>query len=71
MTTPQPNSEKHMTWEEFLSTFPALLIPIIFWLVYKVNQIEGKIISEIREDVSEMKTDIKWLVKEHRERHNK
>ena len=56
-----------MSWEEFLSTFPMLLVPVIFWLVYKVNQLEAQQIGEIKEDVAEMKTDIKWLVAKHRD----
>ena len=56
-----------MSWEEFLSSFPMLLVPVIFWLVYKVNKLEAEQLGEIKEDVAEMKTDIKWLVAKHRD----
>ena len=56
-----------MPIEEILASFPMLFVPIIFWLVYKVNQLEAQQIGEIKEDVAEMKTDIKWLVAKHRD----
>jgi len=52
-----------MSIEEFLSTFPMLFVPIIFWLVWKVNKLEAEQLGAIKEDVAEMKTDIKWLSK--------
>ena len=56
-----------MSIEEFLSTFPMLFVPIIFWLVWKVNKLEAEQLGAIKEDVAEMKTDIKWLVAKHRD----
>lgn len=54
-----------MSWNDFLTSFPALLTPIVFWTVWKVTQIENKLMSEIKNDLTEVKTDIKWLVSVH------
>ena len=51
--------------EEFLHTFPMVLVPVILWTVWKVIQIENKLLGEIKEDVAELKTDMKWLVHFH------
>ena len=55
-----------MTFEEFFTSFPLLLVPIIFWTAWKVIQLENKVLGDIKSDVTEMKTDIKWLVEKHR-----
>ena len=51
-----------MTLQDFFTSFPFLLTPVIFWTAWKVIQIENKVLGEIKSDVTEMRNDIKWLV---------
>ena len=51
--------------EEFFHTFPMVLVPLVLWTVWKVVQIENRLLGEIKEDVAELKTDVKWLVHFH------
>ena len=55
-----------MTIEDVFMTFPMLLVPVIFWTAYKVIQIENKLMARMNQDITEIKTDIKWLVEKHR-----
>ena len=55
-----------MSWQEIFTAFPVLLAPVVFWLAYKIVHIENKLMGGVREDIAEMKTDIKWLVEKHR-----
>lgn len=55
-----------MALEDIFTSFPFLLVPIIFWTAYKVVQLENKMLGEMKSDLTEMKTDIKWLVEKHR-----
>ena len=56
-----------MTLDELFTTFPFLIVPIVFWTAWKVIHLENKLLGDIRSDVTEMKTDIKWLVEKHRD----
>lgn len=45
-----------------------LLVPLVFWCVYKIIQIENKLLGSIKEDITELKTDMKWLVHFHQDK---
>jgi len=54
-----------VTLGEVLNSAPALMFPIIVWLVFKVISIENKVLGKMESDITELKTDMKWLVNFH------
>jgi hypothetical protein len=51
---------------DIIANAPMLVFPITAWLVYRVHQLETQILSEIKSEITEVKTDIKWLVEAHK-----
>lgn len=47
---------------------PMTTAPIIVWLVYKVHTIETAMLTKLKEDMAEVKNDIKWLIEVHKEK---
>lgn len=52
--------------EEIIANAPMLVFPVTAWLVYRVHQLETQILQEIKTDIAEVKTDIRWLVETHK-----
>lgn len=53
--------------EEFLTMYPLALAPIVIWCVWRIHKLENELLVRMREDIAEIKNDIKWLVKTHEE----
>jgi hypothetical protein len=55
-----------MEFTDIIANAPMLVFPITAWLVYRVHTLETQILSEIKSDITEVKTDIRWLVETHK-----
>lgn len=55
-----------MDFNDILAHSPVLVFPVTAWLVYRVHQLETQILQEIKTDITEVKTDIRWLVETHK-----
>ena len=53
--------------EQFLTMYPLALAPVVLWTVWRIHKLENEIMMRIREDIAEIKNDIKWLVKTQEE----
>lgn len=51
---------------DIIASAPMLVFPVTAWLVYRVHQLETQILQEIRTDITEVKTNINWLVEAHK-----
>lgn len=49
-----------------LQAAPMLIFPVTAWLVWRVHQLETQILQEIKTDITEVKTNIAWLVEAHK-----
>ena len=54
--------------QEFLTMYPLALAPVVIWCVWRIHALESNHISKMREDIAEIKNDIKWLVKAHEDK---
>jgi len=50
---------------EFLQMYPLAMVPVLIWCVWRIHTLENGHISRVREDIAEIKNDIKWLIKAH------
>jgi hypothetical protein len=58
-----------MEFTDIIANAPLLVFPVTAWLVYRVHQLETQILQEIKSDITEVKTDIRWLVDAHKQKH--
>ena len=54
-----------MDLNEIFSMAPVIVFPIVAWLAYRVQVLETQILQDIRSDITEVKNDIRWLIKYH------
>lgn len=56
--------------EEIIANAPMLVFPVTAWLLYRVHQLEVEVLQGIKTDITEVKTDIRWLVDAHKQKHD-
>jgi hypothetical protein len=53
---------------DIIANAPMLVFPITAWLVYRVHTLEVEVLQAIKSDITELKTDIRWLVDAHKQK---
>jgi hypothetical protein len=51
---------------DLIANAPAIVFPIVAWLVYRVHALETQSLTGLKTDIVEVKNDVKWLVEAHK-----